>query len=100
MRLQGKRPDLVFTRRKRVIFVHGCFWHGHDCRRGRLPTSNADFWRTKIGRNRLRDAETVAALACEGWRSIVVWECDLKNDAAVLQRLCDFLGAPGPATRS
>ena len=94
LRLGRKRPDVVFTRRKRAIFVHGCFWHGHDCPRGRLPTSNAEFWHAKIARNKARDAETEAALAAEGWRSLIVWECGLRDESAVLDRLRRFLGRP------
>jgi DNA mismatch endonuclease (patch repair protein) len=92
LRLGRKRPDLVFTRRRQAIFVHGCFWHGHDCPRGRLPTSNAEFWRAKIARNKERDAETEAALTAQGWRSLVVWECGLRDDDAVLDILRAFLG--------
>lgn len=94
LRLGRKRPDLVFTRRKRVIFVHGCFWHGHDCPRGRPPTSNAQFWDAKIARNRERDAETEATLAADGWRSLTIWECGLRDEGAVLDRLRLFLGQP------
>lgn len=94
LRLGRKRPDIVFTRRKRAIFVHGCFWHGHDCPRGRLPGTNVEFWRTKIERNRQRDEETVAALDREGWRSLIIWECSLKDGPAVLERLGSFLGTP------
>ena len=87
-----KRPDIVLTRRKRAIFVHGCFWHGHHCLRGRLPGTNIDFWRSKIERNKARDAETEAALLAAGWRSLVVWECDLKDEGTVLARMRAFLG--------
>jgi DNA mismatch endonuclease (patch repair protein) len=84
--LPGK-PDVVYARRKLAIFVHGCFWHGHDCARGaRSPKTNAAYWRAKIGRNRARDAETLAAYAAMGWRALVVYECELKDGAA--------LGAP------
>lgn len=93
-RLGRKRPDIVFTRRRQAIFVHGCFWHGHDCSRGRLPATNAAFWRSKIERNKARDAETEAALIVEGWRSVVVWECSLKDENTVLARLRTVLGPP------
>lgn len=90
--LPGK-PDMVFPSRKAVVFMHGCFWHGHDCKRGgRKPKTNADYWRAKIARNAERDAAATAALAVLGWRSLVVWECEVKNPAAVAQRLRDFLG--------
>lgn len=90
--LPGK-PDMVFPSRKAVVFVHGCFWHGHDCKRGsRKPKANAEYWRTKIERNAARDGATAAALEAMGWRSLVIWECELKDPAAVTQRLRDFLG--------
>lgn len=89
--LPGK-PDMVFPSRKAAVFVHGCFWHGHDCRRGaRMPKSNAEYWRTKIARNVARDAATVAALSAIGWRSLIIWECEVKNLASVEKRLKEFL---------
>ena len=73
------RPDVVMKGRRTVVFVHGCFWHGHDCARGaREPKANADYWRAKIGRNRARDAVVRAALEADGWRVLTVWECDLR----------------------
>ena len=90
--LPGK-PDLVFPRRKKVVFVHGCFWHGHDCARGaRMPKANADYWRAKIARNRSRDAVHLKALETVGWRAAVVWECELKKLTRVANRLARFLG--------
>lgn len=76
--LPGK-PDLVFSSRKKVIFVHGCFWHGHCCPRGKLPTTNISFWRKKIRTNRLRDTRNIRSLRSLGWNSHVVWECELTN---------------------
>ena len=78
------RPDLVMKGRRTAVFVHGCFWHGHDCARGaREPKANADYWRAKIGRNRARDIRASEALAADGWRVVTLWECDLKGaDAA------------------
>ncbi len=77
--LPGK-PDLVFPKHKAVIFVHGCFWHGHNCKRGaRVPKSNTDYWREKISRNKARDRKNAAALKKLGWRVITVWECELKS---------------------
>ena len=85
--LPGK-PDIVYGRRKLAIFVHGCFWHGHDCARGaRMPKTNADYWRGKIARNRARDARTLAELASLGWRTLVIYECELKEPAALRARL-------------
>lgn len=72
-------PDIVLRRFKTVIFVHGCFWHGHeDCKYYRLPKSNIEFWQTKIDRNRTRDKRDIQALHELGWRVIVIWECQLK----------------------
>lgn len=85
-------PDISFIGRKRAIFVHGCFWHGHDCARGaRAPKANADYWRAKIARNVARDAQHQAALTALGWRVFIVWECALKDRAALEQKLRDFL---------
>jgi DNA mismatch endonuclease, patch repair protein len=84
------RPDIVYGHRKLAIFVHGCFWHGHDCPRGaRMPKANADYWRGKIARNRARDERTVAAYSAMGWRTLVVHECELKDRAALGRRLAD-----------
>ena len=81
-------PDVAMAGRKAAVFVHGCFWHGHDCRRGaRQPKANADYWIAKIGRNRARDAKNQAALTAAGWRPVVIWECELKDEAALEVRL-------------
>lgn len=88
-------PDLVFPGRRAVVFVHGCFWHGHDCARGaRAPKANADYWTAKIGRNVARDEAAVAALQSSGWRVLVLWECQLKDSSALADRLQEFLGPP------
>lgn len=74
------RPDVVMKGRRLAIFVHGCFWHGHDCARGsRQPKANADYWIAKIARNRVRDATAQAALQEQGWRVLTVWECEMKT---------------------
>jgi DNA mismatch endonuclease (patch repair protein) len=91
--LPGK-PDLVFPSRRKAIFVHGCFWHGHGCKIGRLPKSRLDFWGPKIARNRERDAQNVAALRALGWQVLAVWQCETKDSRALLQQLGDFLGPP------
>lgn len=76
--LPGK-PDVVMKGRRTVVFVHGCFWHGHDCPRGaRQPKANADYWIVKIDRNRARDTANAAALQEAGWRVVTVWECAMK----------------------
>jgi DNA mismatch endonuclease (patch repair protein) len=86
------RPDLVFVGRKRVIFVHGCFWHGHDCRRGaRAPKTNAAYWCAKIARNRARDADVRTALTQLGWGVLVVWECELVDQDGLKARMGTFL---------
>lgn len=75
-------PDIVMRRFKTVIFVNGCFWHGHEnCKYYRLPKSNTEFWRTKIDKNRARDERNIEALRKLGWRVIVIWECGLKTEA-------------------
>lgn len=73
-RLPGK-PDLVFPSRRKVVFVHGCFWHGHNCGRGFRPAKNADFWATKIDGNKARDRRNVRAIRAQGWGVLTVWEC-------------------------
>jgi DNA mismatch endonuclease (patch repair protein) len=89
--LPGK-PDVVYAGRKLAIFVHGCFWHGHDCARGaRMPKTNAAYWQAKIARNRARDAKTLAAYAGLGWRALVVYECELKDKTALAARLAAAL---------
>ena len=93
--LPGK-PDIVFPGRRIALFVHGCFWHGHDCKRGaRQPKTNAEYWRAKIARNQARDAETLDRLDNLGWRSIIVWECELRLGDALRSRLIAALGPPG-----
>ncbi len=77
-RLPGT-PDLVFPRARAVIFVHGCFWHGHDCALGIKPKTNTEFWSAKITRNQTRDRLAIKELEGKGWRIAVVWECALKG---------------------
>lgn len=93
-RLPGT-PDLVFPARRKVIFVHGCFWHGHDCGRGFKPVTNAEFWRAKIDRNQARDREARRKLRRLDWESFTVFECALKGggSARLLGRLSRFLEA-------
>ena len=89
--LPGK-PDIVYVGRKLAIFVHGCFWHGHDCPRGaRNPKANAEYWAGKIARNRARDITTLATYPAMGWRALVVYECELKDRAALGARLAGAL---------
>jgi DNA mismatch endonuclease (patch repair protein) len=89
--LPGK-PDIAMPGRKLAVFVHGCFWHGHDCPRGsRVPKDNRDYWIGKIERNRARDARSREALAALGWRVETIWECELKDPAALEARLRQLL---------
>jgi DNA mismatch endonuclease (patch repair protein) len=86
------RPDLVFPTKKRIVFIHGCFWHGHNCPRGaRVPKTNTMYWQTKIARNRSRDVYARQELKRRGWKVLYVWECQLKNRPAILKRLQRFL---------
>lgn len=99
--LPGK-PDMVFPRRRAALFAHGCFWHGHDCHLFRWPQSRMDFWRAKIERNRVVDARAQAALAEEGWRRGVVWECALKGRTRlpageVITRCAEWLEGDAPS---
>jgi DNA mismatch endonuclease (patch repair protein) len=77
-------PDLVFRRFKLVVFVHGCFWHWHGCKRSRMPAANRDYWEAKIARNVARDAADLAALDALGWRHFIIWECELNAGIAAL----------------
>lgn len=89
--LPGK-PDLVFPKSHKIIFVHGCFWHGHDCKRGaREPKENAEYWRAKISRNKERDVKSQEALRSMGWDVLLVWECQIKDHEALSGRLKEFL---------
>ncbi len=87
-------PDLIFPSRRKIIFVHGCFWHRHNCRRGRaIPSDHRDYWEAKFARNRQRDRQVRRALRRDGWNVLVVWECQTQrpNLAEVLD---EFLGSP------
>lgn len=85
-------PDIVMPGRRLALFVHGCFWHGHDCPRGsRVPKQNRDYWVGKVGRNRARDAKSREALAAQGWRVETIWECELKDGPALAERLAGLI---------
>jgi DNA mismatch endonuclease (patch repair protein) len=86
------RPDIVFVRRRKAIFVHGCFWHAHGCKIGRLPKSRVDFWRAKLERNAARDAENERALRGQGWDVLTLWQCETKNLAQLREQVSSFLG--------
>ncbi|MDB5416852.1 MAG: G:T-mismatch repair endonuclease [Phenylobacterium sp.] len=81
-------PDIVMPGRRLALFVHGCFWHGHDCARGaRVPKANRDYWVGKVARNRVRDEASRIALQAAGWRVETIWECELKDAAELRHRL-------------
>jgi DNA mismatch endonuclease (patch repair protein) len=85
-------PDIAFPSRRKVIFVHGCFWHQHlGCRKANLPKTRANFWRTKLAENKARDKRSVAALRREGWGVLVVWECEITDTEHLRQTLRRFL---------
>lgn len=89
--LPGK-PDIVFPGRKAIIFVHGCFWHGHDCKRGaRMPKTNTKYWTEKIRRNVERGIQAIDDLEADGWRVLVVWECELREWDELQKYLLSFL---------
>lgn len=88
-------PDLVFARLKKVIFVHGCFWHRHlGCKFAYTPKSNTQFWLDKLETNKRRDALALDAVEALGWEVLIVWECEVANLPALTQKLTSFLSAP------
>lgn len=93
-RLHGKNlpgtPDLVFKSKWKVIFVNGCFWHGHRCRGNKLPKTRTAFWKAKIARNKKRDSASVSALRRAGWRCLTVWECAVAKPRA-MKKVLRFL---------
>ncbi|HDR9240838.1 TPA: DNA mismatch endonuclease Vsr [Burkholderia vietnamiensis] len=89
-RLPGS-PDLVFPSRRKIVFVHGCFWHGHGCQLGRLPKSNVDFWSQKVVRNQARDASVIDLLEQSGWSVLVVWQCEFRDFDSLVERVVAFL---------
>jgi DNA mismatch endonuclease, patch repair protein len=85
-------PDLVFPGRKKVLFIHGCWWHGHDCERGsRIPKTNVIYWTKKVTRNRNRDGDSRKQLEAEGWKVLAIWECELNDASTAMMRLAQFL---------
>jgi DNA mismatch endonuclease (patch repair protein) len=87
-------PDIVFKGRRKVIFVHGCYWHGHNCKVGGPAKSRTEYWGPKIARNRQRDENAVSALSQQGWESMVVWECETKDLQTLAVALSRFLEPP------
>lgn len=99
-RLQAKglpgRPDLAFPTRRKALFVHGCFWHRHGCANSVMPKARPEWWAAKLEGNAARDARNLAALETAGWQALVVWECEVRADAAeAARRVTAFLGPPG-----
>lgn len=97
-RLHGRdlpgRPDLVFRSARKAIFVNGCFWHGHECcAKGRLPKSRTAYWAPKIARNKERDAEAIRRLERDGWKTLTIWQCEIRDPVSLETRLRGFLGA-------
>ncbi len=84
-------PDIVFPSRRKAVFVHGCFWHGHDCRWGRLPKSRPEYWFPKIEANRARDKRALTRLCQDGWKAMVVWQCELRDLDGAVSRVEAFL---------
>jgi DNA mismatch endonuclease (patch repair protein) len=98
--LPGK-PDIVLPRYKIAVFVHGCFWHGHGCKRGKRPSTNTSFWNAKLDANVRRDRKNRAALKAAGWRPIVLWQCGLERASLRLVRLLESEhGASGAGARN
>lgn len=97
--LPGK-PDMVFPRYRAVIFVHGCFWHGHDCPLFKWPTTRADFWHDKIRKNQENDRRSIDSLLTEGWRVGVVWECSMRGPGkdidGLVQRISEWVRGSEP----
>ena len=95
--LPGK-PDIVLPRHKTVVFVHGCFWHGHRCRKGRVPKTNVEFWIDKQERNKNNDRTNKKLIRRMGWQSIVVWQCQIKNLAKLETYLAEKMGVVAAST--
>lgn len=88
------RPDIVFSKRRKAVFVHGCFWHRHGCVETYTPKSRKTFWQDKFSANMERDRRVQDLLARDGWRLFVAWECEIESDDTIVDRLVAFLGPP------
>lgn len=94
-RVAGFRPDVLFTRRRKAIFVHGCFWHGHrSCGRDKTPKTRSEYWCEKIAKNKRRDKRALSALTRAGWDVLTLWECEIQPNDQLVSRLTRFLGPP------
>jgi DNA mismatch endonuclease (patch repair protein) len=91
--LPGK-PDIVLPGRHKAIFVHGCFWHGHECAKGKAAKSRTDYWVAKVNANRARDARNLQDMNTLGWESLVVWQCEQSDSETLARRLKAFVSAP------
>lgn len=89
--LPGK-PDMVFPKRRKAIFIHGCFWHQHDCDRAKIPNTNRKYWKDKLERNKKRDGTVVFQLESLGWSVLTIWECEMKNMVEITRLTKEFLG--------
>lgn len=87
------RPDIVFPGRKKVLFIHGCFWHSHGCSKGKAPKSHLDYWAPKLRQNVERDAKVMRELQDRGWKVLIVWQCETSDMAELLPRIEDFLNS-------
>jgi DNA mismatch endonuclease (patch repair protein) len=94
------RPDIVFPGRMKAIFVHGCFWHGHGCRKGRAPKSRIEYWKPKLKNNRRRDLAQSRALKTLGWSVLVIWQCETNDPEDLGARLVAFLGPASNAMQN
>ncbi len=98
-KLPGK-PDIALPKYKKVIFVHGCFWHGHqDCKRSKPPSSNVEFWSAKIGRTVERDRQNREALVHLGWQALTIWSCEIRNKEFLEKKLREFMSGPTVETK-
>lgn len=93
-------PDIVFPSRKKAVFVHGCFWHGHNCSKGKLPKSRRHYWKPKIADNKKRDKRNIVELRRMRWHTLIVWQCEIRNDALLMQKLRSFVGRPNAQKRT
>jgi DNA mismatch endonuclease (patch repair protein) len=84
-------PDIVFLGKKKAIFIHGCFWHWHGCKRSRIPKTNSEYWEAKIKRNQERDNKNYRKLVDLGWRVLTIWECEISNKIKLSERLINFI---------
>ncbi len=98
-KLLGK-PDIVLPKDKKAIFVHGCFWHGHqNCKRSKSPSSNVEFWAAKIGRTVERERNNREVLLGQGWQALTIWSCEIRSKELLEQKLRDFLYGPADNTK-